>query len=186
MAERIRLGTVAPPRPVQPSTVTDEQRASMSRALLAEQERKLSREELHTTAVAQDDTELLLRELHDIAESKRKWTAGEGKKHYERLREAAAKALEDGNRYFLDAHRNKWFAVRVQSKPVVVSLPALIHLFADQPDLLDAVAPRKVDMEAFRKAVSTERISTDELVQVAHIGQGNPFVRFYPDEEDEQ
>lgn len=184
MAERIRLGSGASPRPVQPSTVTDEQRTAMSRALLAEQERKLSREERHTTAVALDDTELMLRELHDIAEHKRKYAAGEGQRHYEQLRDAAAKALEDGNRYFLDEHHNKWFAVRVQSRPVVVSLEALQHLLIDRPELLDQVAPRKVNMEAFRAAVATERIGTDELVRVAHIGRSKPFIRFYPDEDE--
>lgn len=138
---------------------------------------KISEAEIKESAEpAVQDTEELLAELRSVSEEHYRWTSdkGEGTLRYEALRDAATAALEDGPRFFLDDHV-KYVAVRVQSEPVEIDPEILKYL---RPAVVDEIAPRKINNDAFKKAYQGGRIPRSLFIKHARIKPRRAFVKF--------
>jgi hypothetical protein len=146
--------------------------------------------ELEATAQPADmDTEELLNRLQPLQAQRSYYSNGEGNKLYEKLRDEAAERLEEtGPRYYVGEDGVKRYAVRQQSHPLEVSVSELIAEYGeDNPELLDRIAPRKVDRDQFKRAVATGKVSAEVLLRVARFKHSKPFVRFVaPGLEDEE
>lgn len=138
---------------------------------------------------ANEDTEEMLVELARLAEARRVDPRIE--ERYEYLRSVLTKRLErEGPRFYLDEHGDKVYAYPVIPEPVVVDVAGLVAM-ADageiSHELLEEIAPRKADMEAFARAAARgsrpnprrEGIKPEQLVQVARKRRGTGHVRFH-------
>lgn len=135
---------------------------------------------------ASSDTEDELLWLERLQAKRRKDPAVE--REYERLRDSLAARLEkEGPRYYIDNEGIKRYAYAVVPEPVEVDVDLLIEAELEREityETLDAVAPRKVDKEAFRRAVAAERIPKKVLVKVATVTRGTAYVKTAtPDDE---
>lgn len=128
------------------------------------------------------DTEEMLRELEQLAAVRSRWTSGDYNEEYERLRDEAAFRLREGNRIFVDSNGVKTVAIRQTARGIEVDLNKLRDRVG--PALLDKVAPRKIDPEAFKRAVATGKITPGTFLEVATFKPRTPYVRFVrvPDE----
>lgn len=128
------------------------------------------------------DLEVELAELARLQARRRKDPVLE--RTYEAQRAVCADLLrEQGNRLFLDEHGIKTVAFLVEPEPVDVSVAALEEMELDGDidyDLLEEIAPRKVDKTAFHRAVATGRLEAKQVAKVAKIGKGTPWVRMDP------
>lgn len=134
---------------------------------------------------ADRDTEDQLVELFEIVISRREDPAE--KRRYEGKRDEMVQVLaEHGPRYFIDAEGNKRYAYVVAPESVEVDLDELEAAHAEgkiSDQTLEDVAPRKIDKEEFRKAVSRGDIDPATFVRVAtivqktrHVGFSDPIV----------
>jgi hypothetical protein len=140
-----------------------------------------ARRELEAKATPADkDTEQKLRELDRMVISRRK--DPEREREYERLRdEMAAQLAEEGPRYYIDDDGVKRYAFTVQPEPVEVDVDGLLAMYEEgtlSREVLDAVAPRKVDKEQFRRATAGGKITQAQLLKVAKIRKGTAHVKF--------
>jgi hypothetical protein len=143
-----------------------------------EAERRL--EELKATSTKADaDTEELLVHLEEIQARRRKDPALE--REYEDLRATlVARLKEGGPRYYLDNMGLKKYAYLVEPEPVEIDVAALCALDEEgklKAGVLDAVAPRKADKEAFRRAVGRGDITREQFLATAKVTKGTPYVR---------
>lgn len=151
-----------------------------------ESEEDFTERMIRTAEPAVGDTETRLLELQNMQAKRRKDPQLE--RRYEMLRdELAAQLKAEGPRYYIDNDGVKRYAFTVTPEPVDVDLDGLIQAELDQEisyETLDQVAPRKVDKEAFRRAVATERIPKALLLKIAKIVPGTAYVKTAtPDEE---
>lgn len=129
-------------------------------------------------SAADDDLEVVLSELERIQGERGRWTSKKGDMYleYERLRQRATEMLgDDGPRYFLDLDGSKMVATKSQAEPVDIDPEILDHLPAD---VVDYVAPRKIDKEKFKRAMAQRRVPAKLFVRFASVKQNAPFVRF--------
>lgn len=145
------------------------------------EEERLVLAKLKTEAKPADpDTEIQLMKLADMAASRRKNPDLE--KRYEALRELLATQLtKEGPRYFLGEDGIKRYAYAVTPEPVEVSEEKLMELDEAgklKAGVLEKVAPRKVDKDAFRRAVANGSITREQFLEVAELTQGTKFVKF--------
>lgn len=124
-----------------------------------------------------EDTEDLLGKLQRIQGVRSQWTNENGtyNQEYEALRDAASELLKDGPRYFIDAEGIKMVAARQQATRLVVNPKILAILPAD---LIDKVAPRKIDNEQFKRAVKNGKIKTKDLLRYAELVDNAAHVKF--------
>lgn len=146
---------------------------------MSEQEDHLKK--LAETATRADfDTEEKILDLHDMVLKRRK--DPELEKRYEARRDELVAQLEsEGPRYFIDAHGNKRYAYAVVPEPVDVDLDELLVEKAKgniSEETFEAVAPRKIDKEQFRRHVSNGNIPKDVFRRVAKVSRGTPHVGF--------
>lgn len=140
--------------------------------------RKIEDKEIIQEAVAAiEDTEELLTKLERVQGERGLWTSDNGVHNLEylALRDAAAVALESGPRYFIDADGAKRVAVRQQSEPVEIDLAILSEI---PPEIIDKVAPRRIDAEAFKRNVANGKIPAKAFVKHSRIKYVEPHVRF--------
>lgn len=140
--------------------------------------RKADDKELIAEAVAAiEDTEELLAKLERVQGERGLWTSDNGAHNLEylALRDAAAVVLESGPRYFIDADGAKRVAVRQQSEPIDIDLAILSEI---PPEIIDKVAPRKIDTEAFKRNVANGKIPAKAFVKHSKIRHVDPHVRF--------
>ena len=133
-----------------------------------------------TANAAEGDLEEAIIQLDELAEQRRKDPVIE--QRYEELRDLVAAAiLADGPRYYLDIDGEKRYAYAVQPEPVEVDVAELIAMNGRGElagEVLDQIAPRKVDKEAFRRAASTGRLTKAQVAATCKIIKGTPHVRF--------
>lgn len=139
----------------------------------------------HTDAVAAaeeaygTDLEIELAELARLQARRRKDPQVE--RDYAAQREVVTALLREvGNRLFLDEYGTKTVAFLVEPEPVEIDLEALEQMELDAEisyELLEELAPRKVDKTAFHRAVAAQRLSAAQVAKVATIGKGTPWVR---------
>lgn len=137
---------------------------------------------------AEHDTEAMLLELDQLAAMRRPNPDIEAR--YEYLRDIlTARLAEEGPRYYVDALGEKRYAYAMVPEPIDVDVDELIKMNEEgeiSDDLLNEVAPRKVDKEAFTKAAArgTRRnprkpgITPEQLMRVATKRKGKGHVRF--------
>jgi hypothetical protein len=146
-------------------------------------------DEIRETAVpAERDTEAMLQELDTLAALRRPDPLIEAR--YTELRDLlTARLLKEGPRYYLDAFGEKRYAYAIVPEPVEVDVDELIKMNESgeiSDDLLNEVAPRKVDKEAFTRAAArgTRKrprkpgITPEQLIRVAKKRPGTGHVRF--------
>ena len=119
-----------------------------------------------TAKPATTDLERDLARLQDMIAARRK--NPELEREYEQLRDQVVKYLKtDGPRYYLDGDGNKRYAFAVSPERTVVDVDAL-QAMVDAGELdagvLEEVAPRKANVEAFRRACQTERLTDEQIV----------------------
>lgn len=120
----------------------------------------------------------LLAELEWIQGQKGRWAdTGDLGKLYKELRDEAVSHLDMGPRYFLDDDGVKTIAVRQQSMRTVVDLDVLMAAIKDE-DLLDQIAPRKLDAEGYKRAVATGKIPDALFVKATKLVPSAAFVKF--------
>lgn len=137
---------------------------------------------------ATGDTEEMLLELDRLATLRR--PNPEIERRYEELRDIlTARLSKEGPRYYIDAFGEKRYAYALIPEPVDVDVDELIKMNEAgeiSDDLLNEVAPRKVDKEAFTKAAArgTRKrprkpgITPEQLIRVATKRRGQGHVRF--------
>lgn len=96
--------------------------------------------------------------------------------NYEELRDQLLPELDGDPVYFIDDTGVKRYAARINPELKEVDLE-LLDLLVPY-DVLDEVAPRKVDMAAFQLAAAAGRIPKEVLVRVARIVPGSPRITF--------
>ena len=133
-----------------------------------------------TAKAAEGDLEEAICQLDELVEARRKDPVIE--ERYEELRDLVAKAiLKDGPRYYLDDRGDKRYAFAVQPEPVEIDVAELIAMNGRGElagEVLDQIAPRKVDKEAFRRAASTGRLTKAQVAATCKITKGTAHVRF--------
>ena len=132
---------------------------------MEENERGSKALEMEAKAIQADgDIEASLMRLDQLAEIRRKDPVIE--KEYEDLRDHLTKILKsEGPRYYIDAGGVKRYAYVVAPEPVEINVAALIAMNREgtlNDELLDKIAPRKADKEAYRRAASGGRKLTAE------------------------
>lgn len=129
---------------------------------------------------ADRDTEIRLAELHELVVARRK--DPERETRYERERDAlAADLLEHGPRYFIDENGDKRYAYAVQPEPVEVDMDELMAMYEDgelSTEVMDQIAPRRVDKEGLRRVVSRKKITPAQFTRFAKLRKGTAFVQF--------
>lgn len=137
---------------------------------------------------AEGDTEAMLIELTRLAEARRVDPRIE--ERYEYLRGVLVRRLEaEGPRFYLDEHGDKVFAYPVIPEPVEVDVDGLVAMAQRgeiSQELLEEIAPRKINGEAFARASARgsrrhprrEGITPEQLVQVARKRRGTGHVKF--------
>jgi len=145
----------------------------------SERERQLA--QMQKQALPADaDTEAALAQLQALIMRRRKDPEIEAR--YEQLRDALVDQLKaEGPRYYLDEEGNKRYAYVVQPEPVEVDMDELLALYeaGELPQsLMDKIAPRKVDKEALRRAVSKGQITRAQFTKVAKLVKGTAHVSF--------
>ena len=150
-------------------------------AKAADQERTRAALEIELAAhLAEGDLEEMLVQLDELAERRRKDPVVEAR--YEELRDLCAKAiLREGPRYYLDARGVKRYAFAVQPEPVEIDVGRLMDFYADGSlpvEVLNKIAPRKVDKDAYRRAAAKGELTKEQIAATARIRKGTPHVRF--------
>lgn len=143
--------------------------------------------ELEANAVqATGDTELMLRELDDLAARRRPNPTLE--RRYEALRATLAARLEtEGPRYYLDFHGKKRYAYASVPEPIDVDVDELCRLDEAgelKEGVLDKVAPRKANKEEYRAAVKRGDITRQQFLATAKMTRGTPRVLFSDPDDD--
>ncbi len=133
------------------------------------------------------DTEVRLARLAELAEIRRE--KPDIKTEYEVLRDELAAQIEaEGSRIFIGPDGEKYVAYVVSPEPIevdVAELEAMDETGKIPVGLIDKVAPRKVDKEAFRRAVAKEEITKPQFLRVAKTTKGTAFVKFLPIDPDD-
>lgn len=127
---------------------------------------------------ADEELAELLLTLEAIQAARRKDPVLEAR--YESLR-ASVVALLGRDPKWLSTPRGRVLALVSAPQALVVDPLLLEDLERDDGlpyEVLDEVAPRKVDLVAFRRAVSSGRITSVQLLKVASMVPKTPFVRF--------
>jgi hypothetical protein len=137
-----------------------------------EREERIERITAEATA-ADLDTEDKLLLLQRLTEDQRRLRI-----EYEALRDDVVELLEGQPRYFISESGAKWYATVEQTEPLKVDLELLLEEI-DSEELLDEIAPRKVNTTAFKQAVMTGRISNETLLKVGKLSKNRPFVKFH-------
>lgn len=117
------------------------------------------------------------------------------KARYERLRDQlVAQLRREGPRYFIDPQGVKRFAYAVTPETVEVDVAELQHMHKRgelTEEVLDEVAPRKLDRDGFRRAASRGKRGGLTRQQVAKVSQIVPKGRGHvaysgPQEDDDE
>ena len=129
---------------------------------------------------ASGDLEEMLMVLDDMAERRRKDPVIEAR--YEELRDdVAQKLLADGPRFYLDSRGVKRFAFAVQPEPVEIDLDVLVGFYnvgeISEQDF-EALCPRRVDKEVFRRLASKGTLPKKIVARSAKLRKGTAHVRF--------
>lgn len=129
---------------------------------------------------APPDMEALIRRLDNLAAARRPDPALE--REYEHLRDLLTKILaKEGPRYYLDSAGVKRYAFAVVPEPVEINLPKLIAMAkAGQisDELLEKLAPRKVDKDAYRRAGNTGKLTKAQVAATSKFVKGTGHVKF--------
>lgn len=129
------------------------------------------------TQAGEDLEEMVLR----LEEMKTRYSEpAEHKKKREELRNDVAKILEaEGPRYFLDHDGNKRFVWVTVPETVNLDIDRLIEMDenGDVPyDLLDKVAPRKVDRAGLSSAIASGALTSEQVKEIATVVHQTPRV----------
>lgn len=134
--------------------------------------------EIKESAQPAGDIEEKLDHVKHAANMARAWKA-----EYEKLRDGVVADLKEGPRYFISTDDGaKWYAVKQQSEPVEVDMEKLMELVESgeiSQEVLEEIAPRKVNKSAFTRACSTKRVSSAQLAYVGYVKETAPYVRFH-------
>lgn len=165
------------------STRVKERLGESSKEEQEAEQTKLARE----ATPADEELAELLTTLKAIQDARRK--DPELERRYEGLR-ATVTSLLKRPRVFLYGGFTTMAFVKTPT-PLKVDVEELIamELEGGLPyDVLEEVAPRKVDLSAFRKAVGAGRITAPQLLRCSELVTGTSYVHFAPIEEnsDEQ
>lgn len=137
---------------------------------------------------AEGDTEQMLLDLDMLARRRRPDPYIE--EQYEALRDVlTARLSKEGPRYFIDVDGEKRYAYAVVPEPIEVDVDEVIALHDEgeiSTELLDRIAPRKIDAEQFKLAVARGSnpnsrkpgITQEQLLRVARKRRGTGHVRF--------
>ena len=132
-----------------------------------------------TATPAGADLETALARLQDMIVIRRKDPKLEAE--YEALRDEVVKYLrENGPRYYLDGDGCKRYAFAVIPEKTVVNVDALESMVQAgelSPYVLEQIAPRKANIEAFRRACQTERLTDEQIVAATSSLPGTGFVK---------
>lgn len=141
----------------------------------------------HLAKVAQPanlDLEVELLKLHERVLARRE--DPEKKRAYEEARDKLLKLLQDeGPRYFIDSEGHKRYAYPVKPEQVEVDMDELLVAYAKgeiSSATYDRVAPRRIDRDALRRAVSVGDIAPAVFARIAtlvpktgHVGFSDPI-----------
>jgi hypothetical protein len=139
-------------------------------------------QELMEKAATMADQELQddLLELSDMADRRRPDPVLEA--DYKNLRNKLVPLLKaSGPKYYLDTKGFKHYASVVQPEPVKVSLEKLEAMYTRGEldlDVLDLVAPRRSNTEAFRLACLQGRFTDAQVLDAVETTAGTAHVRF--------
>lgn len=126
------------------------------------------------------DTELALDGLFSMVIQRRE--DPDLKVQYELTRdELVARLKEDGPRYFLASDGTKRYAYVVQPEQIEVDMDELMAAVKDgsiSQEVLDKIAPRKVDKDALRRAVAKKQIDAATFVRIAELVKKTAHVGF--------
>lgn len=129
---------------------------------------------------APEDVEAALVRLDYLADYRRKDPAIEAE--YETLRNKLAKLLgAEGPRYYLDLDGVKRYAYVVAPEPVEIDVAALIAMNKAgelSDEILEKIAPRKADKDAYRREATARRLTRKQIVDSSKVTKGTAHVRF--------
>lgn len=103
------------------------------------------------------------------------------KARYEAMRDELVARVKGKPRFFIDEQGQRVYAHAQIPARLIVDTRLLEDAEMDNKlsyEVLDEVAPRKVDMPAFRRAIAAGRVPDDVLVTAASMVDGTGYVRF--------
>ena len=129
---------------------------------------------------AEGDLELMLAQLDEMAEARRKDPVKE--ERYAELRDqCSAIILKEGPRYYLDGRGVKRYAFAVQPEPVEIDLDVLDYFYRQgriSADDYEKLCPRRVDKDVFRRLASKGVLTKQMVNQAATMKKGTAHIRF--------